>query len=171
MRSVLRFSALLAATAVAFTLTATATSAQVTPACYPLCGQGPTVSTAAPSPGDCLTVSHSELAPGTVVTFVLKDSAGVTNSVSATANAAGVASAQICVPAGAATGAGDITASTATAVLGVSAINVGAAAPSGALAFTGRSLGDTLKVAVLAVIIGAVLVGLSRRREDELVTA
>ncbi len=40
-----------------------------------------------------------------------------------------------------------------------------------ALAFTGRSLGDTLKVAVLAVIIGAVLVGLSRRREDELVTA
>ena len=166
MRFSLRFSALLTATAMAVMLTATAASAA-----YPLDGEVPETNNAAPAACGTITVSQAGLAEGMVVTFTLADSGGATTSVDATADASGVASAEIIVPCDAATGAAELTTSVDTEVLGVTAVNIGATPPAEPLAITGRSFGGAVKAAVLAVAIGAVLLGLSLRREDDLVDA
>ena len=151
MRFSLRFSAVLTATAMAVMLTATAASAA-----YPLDGEVPETNNAAPAACGTITVSQAGLAEGMVVTFTLADSGGATTSVDATADASGAA---------------ELTTSVDTEVLGVTAVNIGATPPAEPLAITGRSFGGAVKAAVLAVAIGAVLLGLSLRRENDLVDA
>ena len=156
---------LLGVAALVLTVTAAGASAQDTQD-YPPSATVVGVSASTVGAGECVTATQSGLAPGTVVTFVLEDSGGGTTTVTATADATGVATAELCVPSDATSGAAAITTSVGAEVFGISVVNVGAQAdPSGDLAVTGRSTSGTLKAAALAVLIGAVLVGLSRRRE------
>ena len=129
-------------------------------------------------PGDCVQVELTGVAPDTVVTFVLTDSDGTEiASTTVVANALGVAAGEICVPGDAIDGGAVITAvspgdGTQTSVLGkvelnIGAVSAGAAAvrSAGGLAFTGRTFGGLLGAGGLALVIGAVLLGVSRQRE------
>lgn len=145
---------------VVLSLSVTAAAAQTT---YPPDSTAPTVSNSAPDPGDCVTVSATAT-PGATVNFVFTDADGTTTTVTAVADANGVATVELCVPTDAATGAGTIVATAGGAVLGQVAVSVGTA-QDGGLAITGRTVGTTAGVAVLAVVVGAVLLALSRRRE------
>ena len=152
---------MLAAVAMALALSAGTAHAGST---YPIDGSTPTVSAAIFGPGGCVTVSQPGLAPGTPITFVFTDAAGTTVTVTATANASGVATAQLCISTEAAVGSGAIVVSDSSQVLGQVAVSVGGAQDDGGLAITGRSTGDTMTVALLAIVVGGVLVVLSRRR-------
>ena len=161
MRTFIRFSIVASAAVVAVALSVGTASAA-----YPIDASSPTVDTATPDPGDCVTVSQSGLAPGTSVTIVLTDANGATTTLDAVADASGVASASLCVPSDAATGTGNVTVSDGGDVLGQIAVNVGGAQDGdGGLAFTGRTVGSTLGLAALTIVVGGVLVTLSRRRE------
>jgi hypothetical protein len=165
MRALLRITLALGTVALAMALAVPAAGAQ-TSAIPP--GQGPTTSVGSLSPGQCTIATQGGLTPGQTVTFVLTDSAGGTTSVSATANAQGVATAQVCVAANGAAGPATISVTAGTAVLGEVVVNVGGAQDTDtddSLAFTGRNIGSTLAVAALAVVVGTALVGLARRRE------
>ena len=129
-------------------------------------------------PGDCVQVELTGVAPGTVVTFVLTDSDGAEiASTTVEADEFGVAAGEVCVPDDAVDGGATITAvspndGTQSSVLGKVELNIGAVsagAPAvqsaGGLAFTGRTFGGLLGAGALALVIGAVLLGVSRQRE------
>ena len=99
-------SAVIGAAAVVLEMTSAPAMAQTTN--YPIDGSSPMVDTATPDPRDCVTVTQTGLAPGSNVTFVLTDANGTTTTISAIADASGVATASVCVPADAAKGAGNI---------------------------------------------------------------
>jgi hypothetical protein len=167
MRALLRTTLALGTVAFALALAVPTASAQT----YPIeTGQDPSTSVGSLGPGECTTVTQGGLPPGMTVTFVLTDSVGGTTTVSATANAQGVATAQVCVGANGAAGPATISVTDGgTAVLGEVVVNVGGAQDvddtDDTLAFTGRNIGSTLAVAALAVVVGTALVGLARRRE------
>ena len=160
MRMIIRLLSGLGFVALTFALAVTTAMAQ-----YPIDGSGVTVGIGTPDPGECFTASVPGLTPGASVTFVFADASGSTTTVLAVADASGVASAELCVPVDAATGEGNITVSDETQVLGEVIVSVGAQDSGGDLAITGRTIGSTVGIGVLAIVVGGVLVALSRRRE------
>ncbi len=141
---------------------------------YPPADVNITVPAGVLDPGDCVQVELTGVAPGTVVTFVLTDADGTEiASTTVEADEDGVAQAEVCVPDDAAVGGAVIIAKNPDAkVLGTAELNIGAVsagAPAvqsaGGLAFTGRTFGGLLGAGALALVIGAVLMGVGRQRE------